>query len=248
MLSVVFVAVHVATTVIDGFAPIGWLDAVIPFRSPYRPLWLGLGAVSTDLLIAMIGTSLLRGRLGYRAWRAVHWAAYACWPIALLHGMGTGTDIRLGWGTALNIACLVAVLGAVWWRLADAWGLSAGELHAGRLPTRRGAVVSATVASTIAPVAVIAWLVVGPLQPGWAKRAGTPTAHRSPAPASVATAATSAGQRRIISGRRSGRGLVPGLDFEHLSATKCTLVVRHIPADRQSEPEAGWRWTDDRDH
>src|SRR5450755_4144782 len=174
LLSVVFVAVHVATTVIDGFAPIGWLDAVIPFRSPYRPLWLGLGAVSTDLLIAMIGTSLLRGRLGYRAWRAVHWSAYACWPVALLHGMGTGTDIRLGWGTGLNIVCLVTVLGAVWWRLAGAWGVQAGDLDAVGWRTRHGAVVSATIASMIAPVAVVVWLVTGPLQVGWAKRAGTP--------------------------------------------------------------------------
>src|ERR1700761_6219679 len=91
LLSVAFVAVHVATTVVDGFAPIGWLDAVVPFRSPYRPLWLGLGAVGTDLLLAVVATSLVRLRLGYRAWRAVHWAAYGCWPIALVHALGTGT-------------------------------------------------------------------------------------------------------------------------------------------------------------
>jgi sulfoxide reductase heme-binding subunit YedZ len=184
LLSVAFVAVHVATTVIDGFAPIGWLDAVIPFRSPYRPLWLGLGAMSTDLLIAMIGTSLLRSRMGYRAWRTVHWAAYACWPVALLHGMGTGSDIRLGWGTAVNIVCLVAVLGAVWWRLAGAWRDQSGDLDAAGDRTRRGAVVSATVASVVTPVAVVVWLVFGPLQPGWAKRAGTPIAHRYVVPAS----------------------------------------------------------------
>ena len=92
LLSVVFLAIHIATTVVDGFAPIGWLDVVIPFRSPYRPLWLGLGAVAVDLLIALTVSSLLRGRIGHRAWRAIHWAAYACWPVAALHGMGTGTD------------------------------------------------------------------------------------------------------------------------------------------------------------
>src|SRR5581483_4638934 len=95
LLSVVFLGVHIATTVVDGFAPIGWLDAVVPFRSPYRPLWLGLGALSVDLLLALVVTSLLRARIGYRTWKAVHWAAYACWPVAVLHGMGTGTDTRL---------------------------------------------------------------------------------------------------------------------------------------------------------
>jgi len=190
LLSVVFVGVHVATTVVDGFAPIGWLDAVLPFRSPYRPLWLGLGAVSTDLLIAVVGTSLLRGWLGYRTWRAVHWAAYACWPVALLHGMGTGTDIRLGWGTALNGVCLLAVVSAVWWRLAGAWGPRAIDFESPGERTKRRAVVSATVASVVAPVAVVAWLVMGPLQPGWAKRAGTPIAHPRSVPARVSPTTT----------------------------------------------------------
>jgi len=137
----------------------------------------------------MVVSSLLRGRLGYRAWRALHWAAYACWPVALLHGMGTGTDIRLGWGTALNLVCLVGVLAAVWWRLSGAWGARAGDLRAGGDRRGRGVVVSATVASAVTPVAVVVWLFMGPLHPGWAKRAGTPSSHRSVTSASRATPA-----------------------------------------------------------
>jgi sulfoxide reductase heme-binding subunit YedZ len=166
LLAVVFLGIHIATTVVDGFAPIGWLDAVVPFRSGYRPLWLGLGAVAVDLLIALVVTSLLRGRIGYRAWRAVHWAAYACWPIAVLHGLGTGTDTRLGLVLALNVACLAAVVLAVWWRLADAWSSQVA---------RSGAAVAAAVASVAVPVAIVAFLLAGPLQPGWARRAGTPS-------------------------------------------------------------------------
>ena len=97
LLAIVFVAVHVVTTVADGFAPIGLLDAVVPFASPYRPVWLGLGAVAFDLLLALVATSLLRARVGLRAWRAVHWLAYASWPVALLHALGTGSDARRGW-------------------------------------------------------------------------------------------------------------------------------------------------------
>ena len=43
LLSLVFLAIHVASVVIDGFAPIGWLRP--SSRSPrrYRPIWLGLG-------------------------------------------------------------------------------------------------------------------------------------------------------------------------------------------------------------
>jgi methionine sulfoxide reductase heme-binding subunit len=92
MLALVLVAVHVITTVADGFAPIGLQDAIIPFLSPYRPLWLGMGAIAFDLLLAVMVTSLLRRHLGYRAWRVVHYAAYACWPLAMLHGFGTGSE------------------------------------------------------------------------------------------------------------------------------------------------------------
>ena len=176
LLAVVFLGMHIATTVVDGFAPIGWLDAVLPFRSGYRPLWLGLGAVAVDLLIALVVTSLLRGRFGYRAWRAVHWAAYACWPIALLHGLGTGSDAKLGLVLALNMACLAAVVFAVWWRLADAWATQAAP---------SGATVAAVVASVAVPVAIVAFLLAGPLKPGWARRAGTPTSILNPTPASA---------------------------------------------------------------
>jgi len=184
MLSVAFVAVHVGTTVLDGFAPIGWLDAVIPFRSPYRPVWLGLGAVALDLLIALIVTSLLRGRLGYRAWRAVHWVAYACWPVAFVHGLGTGTDVHKGWALVLNGACFVFVVGALWWRLAGAWDASRPSARVGSTAAGARVVAVSVLASVVMPVAIVVWLVTGPLQPGWVRRAGTPApVGHSPTPA-----------------------------------------------------------------
>ncbi len=108
LLVVAFVGIHVATSVVDGYAPIRWVDALVPFVSAYRPVWLGLGAVAFDLLLALVITSLLRARLGFGAWRAVHWFAYACWPIALLHGLGTGSDTQTVWMLALD-ALSVAV-------------------------------------------------------------------------------------------------------------------------------------------
>lgn len=113
-----FVAVHILTTVADGYVPIGFVDAVLPFHSPYRPFWLGLGAVSFDLLVALGVTSGLRHLIGYRLWKAVHWGAYACWPVAVVHGLGTGTDGSLGPVLVLDAACVGAVVIAVVWRLA----------------------------------------------------------------------------------------------------------------------------------
>jgi methionine sulfoxide reductase heme-binding subunit len=120
LLVLVFVALHVGTTVIDTFVSISLVSAFIPFTSSYQPFWLSLGAVTLDLLIALVATSLIRNRLGLRTWRWVHWAAYVCWPVALAHGLGMGTDRNTIWVFALTIACVAAVAGAATWRLVTA--------------------------------------------------------------------------------------------------------------------------------
>ena len=120
LLVLVFLALHVGTTVVDTYTSIQATAAVIPFASSYKAPWLGLGAVAVDLLLAVIVTSLLRGRLGFRAWRGLHWLAYACWPVALIHGLGTGTDRRTLWVVAATLSCIAAVVVAATWRLATA--------------------------------------------------------------------------------------------------------------------------------
>ena len=122
-------------------------NAVIPFVGSYRPFWLGLGAVAFDLILAVIVTSLLRARIGYDSWRAVHWLTYASWPIALLHGFGTGSDVKSTWLLALSVLCLLAVLRLG--RLARARRLAARARDPRRGARRRGRVlaVPAAVAS-----------------------------------------------------------------------------------------------------
>jgi predicted ferric reductase len=120
LLAVGFVAAHVLTAVADPFVSISLAATVVPFTAAYKPLWLGLGAVSIDLIAAIVVTSLLRHRIGRRPWRAVHWLAYASWPVALAHGVGSGTDLRGGPLLGLAAACALAVAFAVGWRLAAA--------------------------------------------------------------------------------------------------------------------------------
>ena len=76
---VAFLVLHVVTAIADPYVTIGWAATVLPFASPYRTLAIGLGALSVDLGGAVLITSLARQRLGYRAWRAVHWLAYLAW-------------------------------------------------------------------------------------------------------------------------------------------------------------------------
>jgi methionine sulfoxide reductase heme-binding subunit len=119
LLALVFLVLHIGTTVIDTYTSIGIQDAVIPFLSGYHRLWLGLGAIASDFLIALSITSALRQRIGHRFWRVVHWLGYLCWPIAMAHGLGIGTDRSQTWVFFLAVACGVAVLAAGVVRLLD---------------------------------------------------------------------------------------------------------------------------------
>jgi len=163
LLAICTVVLHVVTTVLDGYAPIALQDAVIPFFSPYRPIWLGLGAVAFDLLIALVVTSLLRARIGYQRWRFVHWLAYAAWPIALIHSLGTGSDARIGWMQMVGAACVGVVAFAALARFTLVGGVP--------VATR----LAAGVAALVVPAGILVWYESGPAQLGWAKRAGTPT-------------------------------------------------------------------------
>ncbi|GIF18013.1 sulfoxide reductase heme-binding subunit YedZ [Actinoplanes tereljensis] len=117
LLSVVFVAGHVISLLFDPYAQLRLFDVVLPFVGNYRPVWQGFGTLAFDLLVAIVVTSLLRHRLGARTWRVVHWLAYLCWPVALMHGLGTGSDNGTWWLWTISIACAVAVVAAIGWRL-----------------------------------------------------------------------------------------------------------------------------------
>ncbi|MFF3207263.1 ferric reductase-like transmembrane domain-containing protein [Streptomyces sp. NPDC002962] len=115
-----FLALHIAAAVVDGYVDITVVDVLVPFVGDYQPLWLGLGTVALDLMLAVVVTSLLRARLGHRAWRAVHRLAYASWPVALVHGIGIGTDTGADWMTWLTVACVATAVAAFAARLAHA--------------------------------------------------------------------------------------------------------------------------------
>jgi sulfoxide reductase heme-binding subunit YedZ len=162
LLALAFVAVHVVTTLADAYAPIRVVDTFVPFASSYRPVWLGLGAVALDLLLALILTSVVRARLGLRAWRVVHWLAYAAWPSALVHALGTGSDARTGWLALVAFGSVTVVALAVLWRAVGSRGTIAVRGAAGA-------------AALVVPLVLFLWYDAGPAKHGWARRAGTPT-------------------------------------------------------------------------
>jgi methionine sulfoxide reductase heme-binding subunit len=107
---VAFLVLHVLTAILDPYVTIGWAATVLPFASPYRATAIGLGAVAVDLGGTVLITSLARRRLGYRAWRAVHWLGYLAWPAAFWHSVTTGTDLRTWWVALVVWGCAAATL------------------------------------------------------------------------------------------------------------------------------------------
>jgi methionine sulfoxide reductase heme-binding subunit len=162
LLGMCLLAAHVITTVLDPFAHISVRDVIIPVGAAYRPVWLGLGVAAMWVLVGVTASSLLRDRIGPRAWRLIHWAAYASWPLAVIHGLGTGSDAQAPWLVAVVAACVVAVVFALVFRLRH-----------GQPATRPIRAAAAVVVAALL-VASFAWAFTGPFQPGWATRAGTP--------------------------------------------------------------------------
>ena len=117
LMAVVFIVIHVVTAVLDSFVSIPLISGVVPFTAGYEGFWLGLGAISFDLMLALIITSLIRGRLSRRVWKAVHWLAYASWPIAFAHSIGSSRDLQGGLLLALSLVCAAALAAALAWRL-----------------------------------------------------------------------------------------------------------------------------------
>jgi len=236
LLAGVFLVVHIVTSVIDPFAKLNFVDAFIPFIATYRPLWLGLGVVAFELLIAITATSLVRHRLGWRSWRVVHLFAYASWPIAVVHGLGTGTDTKSIWALVLVAVCVFAVVAAVIWRLARAGP---------RFTTLRTLGIAGGVTAT---GLLVVWMAAGPLQHGWARAAGTPAdllvgTGATPVGTSSSTAELAAGLSDQLTGRlvRSAASVTATLTDIRDAALQIVVVANADGTGTVSVTRAGAR-------
>jgi predicted ferric reductase len=112
-----FVAIHVLALFVDAYLPFSVTQLLIPGTASYRPLPSALGVVGAELLVALAITNHFRTQLGHRLWRRAHYASFAVWGLALLHGVFAGSDTSAGWATALYVGATAAVAAGVVWRL-----------------------------------------------------------------------------------------------------------------------------------
>jgi len=117
MVAVVFLVIHILTTVVDSYVSTGFLSAIIPLTSSYKKWQITFGTISFDLLLAVWVSSLLKIRMKYQSWRAIHWLSWISFATSLVHAYLTGTDGRHGYGLVIILSCFATVLIGVIWRV-----------------------------------------------------------------------------------------------------------------------------------
>jgi sulfoxide reductase heme-binding subunit YedZ len=93
----VSIAVHGATLLADPWLHPGLAGVLVPFASPYRPLYTAVGVVSAYLAVVLGLSFYVRQRIGTNLWRKAHRATILVWLLGLVHALGAGTDAGAVW-------------------------------------------------------------------------------------------------------------------------------------------------------
>jgi len=109
-------ALHGAALVLDTTVRIPPAALLVPFASPYRPAAVAAGVVAAEVAALVVASFPLRGRIGARAWRRLHWGSYAVFVLATVHGLAAGTDSAQPWALDLYLGAIGAVVFATAWR------------------------------------------------------------------------------------------------------------------------------------
>ncbi len=133
------VAIHGITLVLDTTVKITPAALLVPGLVPYRPVWTALGVLAAELMALIYVSFALRKRIGMKNWRRLHYATYAVFALATMHGLAAGTDSTRPWAIWLYLAAIGAVCAATVWRV-----LTAAPARPGPAGAPRPAPVPAT--------------------------------------------------------------------------------------------------------
>ncbi|HVM72524.1 MAG TPA: hypothetical protein VMT91_12260 [Anaerolineales bacterium] len=95
LLAVGFTLLHVIVLMLDKYMPYSLAQILVPFISPYRPVWVGVGVISFYIILLVTITFYLRNKIGTRAFRSIHVLSLAGYIGVTLHGYFSGTDTAL---------------------------------------------------------------------------------------------------------------------------------------------------------
>ena len=135
LITVVFVALHVVTILVTDYVHLRVVDVFVPGIALYNPIGAALGTVATDLVLAIILTSVLRSRVSRRVWFCVHWTSYLCWPVAVAHAVLNVSFRGTTWWTlVVPLISLVAIVWALLYRVSDQRRVAVPVAERGKVP------------------------------------------------------------------------------------------------------------------
>jgi sulfoxide reductase heme-binding subunit YedZ len=116
MLGLGALAGHAAALVLDTTVNVSIPGLFIPGLISYRPVWTSLGIIAAELMVIVYASFSMRKRIGPKNWRRLHWATYAIFGLATVHGLAAGTDASRSWVFALYVLAVGSVAVAATWR------------------------------------------------------------------------------------------------------------------------------------
>jgi sulfoxide reductase heme-binding subunit YedZ len=116
MVAMLFLILHILTTVIDSYVSTGIISAFVPMTSAYKTVPIAIGAVGFDLLLCVWISSLLKVRIKNQSWRFIHWFSWLAYTSAIIHSYMSGSDAHNGAGLILVAGCAGIVLCVALWR------------------------------------------------------------------------------------------------------------------------------------
>jgi predicted ferric reductase len=118
LLGLAFALFHGLILLGDHYMGYTLVQILVPFTGTnYRPQWVGLGQVGLYLMM-LVGLSVyVRQWIGKRMWRLIHFLSFMLFGLALVHGLGSGTDSSTVWAQGLYTFSGISVLGLLVYRI-----------------------------------------------------------------------------------------------------------------------------------
>jgi len=116
MVAMLFLFMHILTTVVDSYVSTGIISAFVPMTSAYKTIPIAIGAVGFDLLLSVWISSLLKVRIKNESWRFIHWFSWLAYTSAIVHAYMAGTDTHDEAGLLVVAGSAGLVLNVALWR------------------------------------------------------------------------------------------------------------------------------------
>ena len=116
LLAIGFTLIHMVVLMFDRYLPYSAIEIMVPFLSPYRPIWVGIGVIAFYLMVLVTVTFYLRSRIGMKTFRAIHLLSFISYIGVTLHGFLSGTDTPLMSVMAMYVVSfLIIVFLTLYW-------------------------------------------------------------------------------------------------------------------------------------